>query len=244
MPFTLAHPAIVIPFYRLFKERLSLTGLVIGSMVPDVEYCINTVTRSVISHTEKGIWIFDLPVAFFLTFCYHGFVKQALTNNLPGWIRYRLSPYSNQNWFHYFRKNFLNYFLCLLTGIVLHLLWDSVSHNTGYFVRRSAFLQENFIGTLTVSRFIWHISTAAGLYIVIRFFLSFPVSKVDTDSNKPDKNFWPLVFLVASVLTIIHWLPFVRPQEPRFILVAFSGAMMVGVIVVSFIFRFYKKQLS
>lgn len=244
MPFTLAHPAIIIPFYRLFKERLSLTGLVIGSMVPDVEYCINTVTRSVISHTERGIWMFDLPVAIFLTFCYHGFVKQTLTNNLPAWIRYRLAPYANQNWFHYFRKNFLNYFFCLLAGIVLHLLWDSVSHNTGYFVRSSAFLQENFIGTLTVSRLIWHISTAAGLYIVIRFFLSFPVSKVDTESNKPDKNFWPLVFLVASVLTIIHWLPFVRPQEPRFILVAFSGAMMVGVIVVSFILRFYKKQLS
>lgn len=104
MPFTLAHPAIVIPFYRLLKERLSLTGLIIGSMVPDVEYCVNTVTRSVISHTERGIWMFDLPVAIFLTFCYHGFVKQTLTNNLPAWIRYRLAPYANQNWLHWRAK--------------------------------------------------------------------------------------------------------------------------------------------
>jgi len=59
MPFTLAHPAAIVPLYKIFKGRLSLTGLIIGSIVPDTEYAVNTVTRSVISHTTKGIFYYD-----------------------------------------------------------------------------------------------------------------------------------------------------------------------------------------
>jgi hypothetical protein len=40
MPFTFAHPAIVLPLKHLPKRWYSLTGLIIGSMTPDFEYFI------------------------------------------------------------------------------------------------------------------------------------------------------------------------------------------------------------
>ena len=76
MPFTLAHPAAIIPLQKLFKNKLSLTGLIIGSIIPDFEYLVNIVERSVISHKLEGVLYFDIPAALIITFCWHGFVKQ------------------------------------------------------------------------------------------------------------------------------------------------------------------------
>ena len=67
MPFTLAHPAIVLPLAAK-KLRMSATGLVIGSMVPDFEYFIRMRTESKYSHTLAGLFWFDLPLGLLLCF--------------------------------------------------------------------------------------------------------------------------------------------------------------------------------
>jgi hypothetical protein len=244
MPFTLSHPAIVLPLHKWFKNHVSLTGLFVGSMVPDVEYCINTVTRSVVSHTVKGIWTFDIPVGILLSLCYHGFVKQIICFQMPSWIGKRLMPYAHLNWFGYLRKNSFIFLTSLTIGIILHLLWDSVSHSTGYWSARSTFLQQQIFDSFTVTRLIWHISTYAGIYVMYNYFKNLPTADSTNTTNKGNKHFWPLVFLVACMIMVFHWLPFVRPQEPRFIFVAFSGAMLAGILVVCFIFSLKKKWLQ
>ena len=50
MPFTFAHPAIVLPFYKKPKF-FSMTTLIIGSMSPDFEYFLRVKIKSDMSHT-------------------------------------------------------------------------------------------------------------------------------------------------------------------------------------------------
>lgn len=236
MPFTLAHPAAIVPLYKIFKDRLSLTGLIIGSIVPDTEYAVNTVTRSVISHTTKGIFYYDLPMGILIAVCYHAFIKQVFTYQLPEFFRNRLAPFAELNWFQYLKKNSITFLLSLMAGIVLHIGWDSFTHDGGYLVRRNPILTTEVISGLKINRLFWHISTIAGLYVMYRFFVSYP-SVALPENKKPDKNFWPLVFLVACVIMFLHWLPFVRPQEARFIFISFFGSMALGICVICFIFR-------
>lgn len=40
MPFTFSHPAIILPLSYLPKKWFSLTGLIIGSLIPDFEYLL------------------------------------------------------------------------------------------------------------------------------------------------------------------------------------------------------------
>lgn len=114
------------------------------------------------------------------------------------------------------------FLLSLMAGILLHIGWDSFTHDGGYLVRRNPVLTTEVIGSLKINRLFWHISTIAGLYVMYRFFVGYPSVPLP-DNKRPDRNFWPLVFLVACVIMFLHWLPFVRPQEARFIFISFFG---------------------
>lgn len=236
MPFTLAHPVVLIPLQKFFKDKLSLTGLIIGSVIPDFEYLVNIVERSVISHTLEGIIYFDIPAALIITFCWHGFVKQVLTGQLPSVIQKILLPYRDVNWFVYLKLNWHIYLISLLAGIFLHLFWDSFSHANGYFVVNYKFLHQTvFFESLTLYRCSWWISSVGGIYFMWKYVLNFPSPLPYQLSTL--KNFWPLVYLISCAVLVWEWRPFVLPLNVRYLLVAFTGAVLFSIIIVSFILR-------
>src|ERR1700712_1533317 len=91
MPFTLAHPAIVLPLRKLPKHWYSLTGLIIGSITPDFEYFIRMRVQSIYSHTLWGLFWFDIPLGLLLTFGYLSFIRDGLVDNLPPALNRRFS---------------------------------------------------------------------------------------------------------------------------------------------------------
>ncbi|GAB5466418.1 MAG: hypothetical protein Kapaf2KO_18540 [Candidatus Kapaibacteriales bacterium] len=83
MPFTFSHPAAIIPLKKVFKDKLSLASLVIGSIVPDFEYFIRLRLYSEHSHTLEGLFYFDLPLGIVIVLLFYGIIKEPLVNNLP-----------------------------------------------------------------------------------------------------------------------------------------------------------------
>src|ERR1041385_4038963 len=61
MPFTLAHPAAVLPLKRFCPRFLSFPGLVIGSLVPDFGYAFGQMKLDELSHRFVGSLAFCLP---------------------------------------------------------------------------------------------------------------------------------------------------------------------------------------
>ncbi len=63
MPFTLAHPAAVIPLKKsTYGRYFSLSALIAGSIVPDLGYLVPLADFTGFSHSLGGIIVFGLPV--------------------------------------------------------------------------------------------------------------------------------------------------------------------------------------
>lgn len=96
MPFTLAHPAAVIPLKKLFWGRdLVVSALVVGSIMPDFGYFVPVTDFSSVSHSWWGMLVFDVPVGLLILWVFHNLLKHPLMKLLPDHHRHRLPPYSN-----------------------------------------------------------------------------------------------------------------------------------------------------
>src|SRR5688500_12471491 len=101
MPFTLAHPAIVLPFVR--QRYLSGTALIAGSVAPDFEYFLKMREDDVHSHTVAGLFYFNLPLVFLLSIVFHIIVRDNFVGNLPAWLQVRLNEVRKVNIIHVIR---------------------------------------------------------------------------------------------------------------------------------------------
>ena len=102
MPFTFSHPAIVLPFCKAKKIQLSLTGLIIGSIMPDMEFLLKLKETAIFGHTWLGLFLFDIPVGIVLSFIFHALMRNTLIMNMPKPIRQRFLVFVSFNWIKYF----------------------------------------------------------------------------------------------------------------------------------------------
>ena len=90
MPFTPAHPAIVLPLLRRTRRWLSASGLIVGSMAPDLEYFFRLRPGGGAGHALLGVLWLDLPLSLLIIGLFHGIVKKPLIFSLPDFFRFRL----------------------------------------------------------------------------------------------------------------------------------------------------------
>jgi hypothetical protein len=72
MPFTLAHPAAVLPFRKYCPRWLSFPALVAGSLSPDLGYCIRSLKADEFSHRFAGSFGFCLPAGLLILGLFYG----------------------------------------------------------------------------------------------------------------------------------------------------------------------------
>jgi len=144
LPFTASHIIFALPFYKWLSKRLSLTGLVIGSMISDVEYYLRMTMYGVWGNTLKGIFLYELPLAIIISFVYHLIVRDVLIKHLPEPWHNKWSHLLGFDWSGYFKNNWGWYFISLTVGILTHLFWDILTHEAGYiFGIELQFLNQN-----------------------------------------------------------------------------------------------------
>ncbi|HYL02357.1 MAG TPA: DUF4184 family protein [Steroidobacteraceae bacterium] len=167
MPFTLAHPAAVLPLRHL--RYLRTAPLVIGAVTPDLPYYVPARLSGHLthdSHSAAGSLLIDLPLGLVVLGCAF-LLRRPLTVLLPGRARWlclnALEP---------FRRSALAWAfapLAVLAGIWSHLLWDSFTHTDGWMVKRMALLRSTVsIGWYSgeVCHLLQYLSSAAGLAIL------------------------------------------------------------------------------
>jgi len=206
MPFTFAHPAIVLPLSYLPKRMVSMTGLIIGSMTPDFEYFLRMKIQSIYSHTLPGIFYFCLPIGLFVSFLFHRFIRQALVNNLPRIIGNRVHSIPTINWIPYFKTNYLIILVSLFIGASSHILWDGFTHPHGFFVERIPYLTTNLqvrTHDIKVYKILQHGSTLIGLSILLLAIFKLPSKPI---TGKISLSYWVLVVGITVFLTAIRFL--------------------------------------
>jgi len=228
MPFTAAHPAILVPLKKVPEKYISWTALIIGSMVPDMEYFIWLSSGSFLSHTRMGIFYFDLPMTFLLAFFWQ---QSAVFVCRKRW------PYLKAQYLHqrieyfpdYLKKHWLKFTVSALVGILSHLAWDSFSHAKGYMaVNVFPVLIEHIsiLGVYTrLCYVVWYISTIVGLIVIAATMFDFKaVFRKRAGNFKSNLIFMLKVELIAIIIGTIRVFMGLDDNIPRHLIIIALGA--------------------
>jgi hypothetical protein len=139
-----------------------LSGVVVGSFAPDLEYLGHLDTERTIGHTLGGVFLLDLPLAIVLLALWHGLFKTPVAALFGPRIRPPIdrSPFP-------FRPagRFGIVVASVLVGIAGHLLWDGFTHRDGFITTR-VWLLEEAIGRPHVYDLFNYASTVVGMVLL------------------------------------------------------------------------------
>jgi Domain of unknown function (DUF4184) len=198
MPFTFAHPALILPLRYLPRSWFSFTGLITGSMVPDLEYIING-TRT-FSHTYQGILWFHLPLALIVAFIFHNILRDKLISRLPAFMYSRFTRFEGFNWNGYFKKNKGIVIFSIILGAFTHLFWDDFTNVSGYFVMKFPVLQKMVYvaGTpMPLYVLVWDVSSVAGM---LALFIAIYLLPKEYKNRKYSIVWLWIIFITVAVL--------------------------------------------
>lgn len=236
MPFTFSHPAVVLPLNKLTKQRLvSLTALVIGSMTPDFEYFIRMKILSIYSHTWTGLFWYDLPLGLLLFFIYNAWVKDALIDHLPLCLNRRFSSFKNNA--PSFKPLFIVIVISILIGTASHILWDSFTHPSGYYVRRIHVLKHRvmFLGQqVNLYNILQQASSVIGALTIIIVIYRLPVG-IQTQ-KRPIFYYWLIIFASTIVTVAIRWATGISFKQIGDLVVTAIAGFFIGLMIASLIF--------
>ncbi len=117
MPFTLSHPAAVLPLRRL----LPFGALAIGSMAPDFPYFVGLGEIRFRTHSFASVATFSVPVGLAAYFAFERWLRAAWCDLLPAALASRL-PRAPR------RDSWPVVVAALALGALSHVVWDSFTH--------------------------------------------------------------------------------------------------------------------
>ena len=166
MPWTLAHPAAILPLRGLGRFRLPLAALVVGSFSPDFGYYLNQFRLAAFAHTPLGVLLICVPAGA-LALSLFTAVRRDLINLLPqphrGALLSSLSAYESARPL----EHLLAAVVGLFVGAATHVVWDSFTHASGYAVQLLPVLQTPVLTVgarpMYVYSLLQHASTVTGL---------------------------------------------------------------------------------
>jgi hypothetical protein len=238
MPFTISHPALILPLNYLPKKWISLTGLAIGSLTPDFEYFLRMKIKSNFSHTLWGILWFDLPLGILLTFIYHNIVKNEFIKNLPKELNSRFLNNKKLKWNNYFAENWKIVTLSLFIGILSHIFWDSFTHESGFFVKVFSELQntiEIFGKPIKILKLLQHSSTIIGGILIIYTIYKLP--KSEYIKNEINPKYWINVILITFIIFAMKFSISENPIKIGNIIVSLISAGIIGLIFTPYVMK-------
>jgi hypothetical protein len=120
MPFTLAHPAAILPFYRARQHKLRLAALAIGAMAPDLQFLLGLSPNGWFSHTLPGLFLICLPASWILLRLFDRWGRRGIARFLPSEWTLPAPPPSTFWWVSF----------SILIGASTHVVWDAFTHES------------------------------------------------------------------------------------------------------------------
>jgi hypothetical protein len=205
VPFTLAHPAAILPLRHL--RYLRTAPLIIGAIAPDLpSYAPLRYSAHLFSatHRLRGSWSIDLPLGCALLVVVF-VLRRPLTVLLParsrGLCLKALAPYAQRPLEWLFAP------FAILIGVWTHLLWDSFTHSDGWMVRRIDVLSRVVtIGPYTgeLCHVLQYLSSAVGLAIMAVWYWRLrPPPAPPVNPAAAHSTAGPVLLLAAAAATLI-----------------------------------------
>ncbi|MFN8254023.1 MAG: DUF4184 family protein [Ferruginibacter sp.] len=243
MPFTFSHPAAVLPFCKTNKLPVSVTGLVVGSMVPDFEFLFLLRESDYIGHLWPGIILFNLPAAIAAAFIFHLLVRDQLIIHLPPFLQQRFVPFISFDWTAHFKKHYLSFILSVMGGVATHVFIDAFTHQDGFMTRPVSFFhsQVNLLQlSLPVYYFLQLLSSVLGAAYMLWFVLRLPKEKGLRFDRRP-VQYWLIFFIAIPAVLLIRFTITKNHNTSEDVIIAATGSLVYALLITS-MFNFRKKQ--
>ncbi len=192
MPWTLAHPAAVVPLRRVTPKYLDFAALVIGSVTPDLGYYIDDSRLSTFAHAFRGSFGYDvLPgMALYALFV---IARTPVCFILPMPHRAALWPMCSRPPMRSF-GHLIAILASLLLGAWTHIAWDAFTHKTGWVVQEVPILRHIAVSTgvahLAGYVVLQHLSSLVGVLILAFAYQRWLVRQNPVPTKEPVPERW------------------------------------------------------
>ncbi|QNA97593.1 DUF4184 family protein [Massilia sp. Se16.2.3] len=240
MPFTLCHPAVILPLHRCAPRSTVLAALVIGSMMPDLPYFFITGASGNFSHSPAGIVLYCVPVGALVYLLYHALLRDALLDWAPPALAARMPvavPWQVRD-----ARSIAILCASLAIGAGSHIAWDAFTHAHTVVVDHVAVLRTPVaIGAhvLPLYNLLQHLSSLVGFLVIAGFARSWfsstaPVQLRPYQASNARRLGIALVIVAAAVvggLVGLLWREARTPGHVLFNVVVTSMAMAALMLV-------------
>lgn len=229
MPFTLAHPATVLPFRRFCPRFFNFPALIIGSVCPDVGYCFSPWNLDVLSHSPAGSIEFCLPVGVVMLGFFYG-LRLPVVEMLPEKYRKIFLLFCHRP-----MGSPLTVIVSMLIGIWLHLLLDSFTHKNGWLVQNLPVLQATVFSVdsqaFRIFNLLWYVCSFAG---IIWLYLAWEKWWNASEGLQPEggnRGKWIKAILAGIMMVpieLIHHL--VHSPVSLFLIGGYCALIVIGIV--------------
>lgn len=235
MPFTLAHPVIVLPLTKR-KLPFSSTALITGSVMPDFEFFLKLKEADNIGHHWWGVIPFDLPITLLFCFIFHGIIRKPLIRNSPNWIKKRWSKFYHFDWNERFKNNSLIVIISALIGILSHLLIDGITHHDGFAVDLIPFLNEYIFQLgLPIYQILQLGLSMIGSIYMLTYLIKLPRRSIKYVPPTKYKFYWTTFLLTWAIFAITRFTVFPEYNTTIGVLLALLGTFSYAIVITSIV---------
>ncbi len=210
MPFTLCHPAIVIPLHRYARGVTSLPALAIGSMMPDFVYFFAFGVSGPFSHSVAGIFLYCVPVGALVYLLYRALLRPAFLAFVPQAVSARMAWRIPSPWQSMRAASVL--LASLAIGASTHIVWDTFTHPDTVLVSRIELLRTLVPVAgyrVPVFKILQHTSSLVGLIAIVACTLAWYSRSAPEPRCQPSfsnrQRRWAVAGVVAATVTGGAW---------------------------------------
>jgi len=202
VPFTLAHPAAVLPLRGV--RHLRMAPLIVGAVTPDLPYYLPGGVARYVPWTHAFVHSFTVDVAL-------GYVLLAslvvLQRPLTALLSMRARAICLRALLPFRRPIEWTFAApAILLGVWTHLVWDSFTHRDGWIVHRvDALSAPLMLGPYngTVYHALQYLSSAVGLCLLVLWYGRLPTPAVSIGPDAARSAAGPVLLLVVAAALLI-----------------------------------------
>ncbi len=242
MPYTLAHVPYVLPLLQIKSIRLSATGLVLGTMLPDIEYYLWLTMYGSWGHTPIGI-VYAIPLGVIIAMLFHLLVKPALLTVYHPILDEDLKEMAKIWSIIYLKSNSYTLVLSIILGILIHLGFDLFCHEPGYIFG----IELDWLVIDVFSRPLYYWLQLGLSLIGVTVLMHLLMSKIRVNQflgllreDNQAKCFTIMFFLLAVIIVIVRF-AFGIAEEKYWIhwMVILTGSAAYSLLLTCILFRFW-----
>jgi hypothetical protein len=192
--------------------------------------------KSNYSHTMDGLFWFDLPLGLFIAFLFHNIIRDSLFDNLPRLLKSKLFVFQQFNWNNYFKKNWIVVVISILIGALSHIIWDSFTHEHGYFVQLIPFLSntiEFFGKQVLILKILQHSSTLIGGLVIAFAFYKIPSNKIGIENI--NLKYWAVFLGLTFLIFTLRLLNGIELKQYGNVIVSAISAGIIAITITSYL---------